>query len=95
MTKKKLETKEDLKLIKSAEKGKWEKTSFQDRKKLISAARVYLKRKKDKRITIRISQETLNNIQQMAMEEGIPYQTLISSVLYKYSKLKPAASHIE
>jgi len=40
--------------------------------------------KKDKRVNIRISSKDLMAIQKKALEEGIPYQTLISSVLHKY-----------
>ena len=40
--------------------------------------------KKDKRINIRISSRDLNAIQRRALEEGIPYQTLVSSILHKY-----------
>ena len=40
--------------------------------------------KKDKRVNIRISTKNLEALQQKALEEGIPYQTLISSILHKY-----------
>jgi len=40
--------------------------------------------KKDKRINIRISNRDLSLLQRRALEEGIPYQTLVSSVLHKY-----------
>jgi predicted DNA binding CopG/RHH family protein len=40
--------------------------------------------KKDRRVNIRISSKDLMAIQKRALEEGIPYQTLISSVLHKY-----------
>jgi len=40
--------------------------------------------KEDKRINIRISNRDLVAIQKRALEEGIPYQTLISSILHKY-----------
>ncbi len=40
--------------------------------------------RKDQRINIRISQKDLESIQTKALEEGIPYQTLISSVLHKF-----------
>ena len=40
--------------------------------------------RKDKRVNIRISQKDLEAIQRKAMEEGIPYQTLIASLLHKY-----------
>ncbi len=40
--------------------------------------------KKDKRINIRISSRDLRSLQRRALEEGIPYQTLVSSILHKY-----------
>jgi len=40
--------------------------------------------KKDKRINIRISNKDLSALQKRALAEGIPYQTLIASVLHKY-----------
>ena len=40
--------------------------------------------KKDKRINIRISSRDLEAIQKRALVEGIPYQTLVSSILHKY-----------
>ena len=39
---------------------------------------------KDKRVNIRLSSADLMDIQAKALEEGIPYQTLIASVLHKY-----------
>ena len=39
---------------------------------------------KDRRINIRLSSFDLNDIQVKALEAGIPYQTLIASVLHKY-----------
>ena len=39
---------------------------------------------KDRRVNIRLSSSDLTDIQVKALEEGIPYQTLISSVLHKY-----------
>lgn len=39
---------------------------------------------KDKRVNIRLSSADLLDIQAKALEEGIPYQTLIASVLHKY-----------
>jgi predicted DNA binding CopG/RHH family protein len=39
---------------------------------------------KDQRINIRLSSSDLQAIRVRAMQEGIPYQTLISSVLHKY-----------
>ena len=40
--------------------------------------------KKDKRVNIRISKLDLELLQERALIEGLPYQTLMSSVLHKY-----------
>ena len=40
--------------------------------------------RKDKRINIRISEKDLTGLKVRAREEGIPYQTLVSSILHKY-----------
>lgn len=39
---------------------------------------------KDRRVNIRLSSGDLSDIQVKALKEGIPYQTLIASVLHKY-----------
>lgn len=39
---------------------------------------------KDRRVNIRLSSVDLNGIRVRALEEGMPYQTLIASVLHKY-----------
>jgi predicted DNA binding CopG/RHH family protein len=39
---------------------------------------------KDRRVNIRLSSLDLSDIQVRALEEGVPYQTLIASVLHKY-----------
>jgi predicted DNA binding CopG/RHH family protein len=55
-------------------------------KKQISYAKATLR--KDKRVNIRISQRNLESIQRKAIEEGIPYQTLISSLIHKFNSGK-------
>ena len=40
--------------------------------------------RKDQRMNIRISKRDLERIKSKAMEEGVPYQTLVTSVLHKY-----------
>ena len=39
---------------------------------------------KNRRVNIRLSSGDLSDIQVKALEEGVPYQTLIASVLHKY-----------
>lgn len=41
--------------------------------------------KKNRKINIRISENDLSALQRRAAREGIPYQTLIGSVLHKYA----------
>lgn len=40
--------------------------------------------KKDARINIRLSSNDLRRLQKKALAEGIPYQTLVASILHKY-----------
>jgi predicted DNA binding CopG/RHH family protein len=39
---------------------------------------------KDRRVNVRLSSPDLMDIQTRAAEEGVPYQTLIASVLHKF-----------
>ncbi|MBW7960181.1 antitoxin [Patescibacteria group bacterium] len=42
--------------------------------------------KKDKRVTIRVEKKDLESIQKKAIKTGIPYQTLIASILRKFAQ---------
>jgi predicted DNA binding CopG/RHH family protein len=46
------------------------------------AARAFFR--KDRRVNIRITGADLIALQNIALEEGLPYQTLMSSILHKY-----------
>ncbi|MBU1404960.1 MAG: hypothetical protein KKE83_07520 [Proteobacteria bacterium] len=39
---------------------------------------------KDRRVNIRLSSPDLRDIQARALEDGVPYQTLIASIIHKY-----------
>jgi predicted DNA binding CopG/RHH family protein len=41
--------------------------------------------KKNRRVNIRLSEHDLQAIQRKAIQEGLPYQTLISSLIHKYT----------
>ncbi len=75
---------EEKDLMESIERDEWQPVRDFDgeRKKAVEAARNTLK--KDKRINLRLSQKDYHQIQIKAVEEGIPYQTLISSIVHKY-----------
>lgn len=76
--------KEESDLMKSLENDEWQpvKDFKQQKKHAVEAARNTLK--KDKRINLRLSQKDYHQIQIKAVQEGIPYQTLISSIIHKY-----------
>ncbi len=76
--------KEEKDLMESIERDEWQpvKNIEQEKRKTIAAARNTLK--KDKRINLRLTQKDYHQIQVKAIEEGIPYQTLISSIVHKY-----------
>ena len=75
---------EERDLIESVERGEWKsvKNLRQEIKKHQQYARSTLR--KDKRVNIRISSRDLEALQSKAVEDGIPYQTLMGSVLHRY-----------
>jgi predicted DNA binding CopG/RHH family protein len=75
---------EEKDILDSYERGEWKPVNNpkMEIKKLREYARNTLQ--KDKRINIRISSKDLDQVQVIAAQEGIPYQTLISSVIHKY-----------
>ena len=76
--------KEEKDLLNSYERGEWK--SVKNLKEEIEKHRVYARQtlKKDKRVNIRISSMVLEEIQTRAIEDGMPYQTLISSILHRF-----------
>ena len=76
-------SKEEKQLLDAVEAGEFESVLTEARKEeLQTVARNTVK--KDKRINIRISSRDLTAIQSKASEEGIPYQTFVSSIIHKY-----------
>ena len=70
-------------LLEAFEADQFESILTPERKVFIakSAAATF---KKDKRFNIKISSRDLSAIQRRALENGIPYQALVSSVIHKY-----------
>jgi predicted DNA binding CopG/RHH family protein len=74
---------EEKELLESYENDEWVSVSTElDIAKYKAAAKNTFK--KDKRVNIRISKTDLDLLQEKALIEGLPYQTLMSSVLHKY-----------
>ena len=77
-------TPEELELLASYENEEWQSVKNINEEKARYQSYTRAAFRKDKRINIRISERDLLALQQRAMREGIPYQTLVSSVLHKY-----------
>lgn len=82
MAKNKLDS-EEQELLEAYESGDFESGLDDDRRGHVANAAEETFRK-DKRINIRISSRDLEALQRRALEEGLPYQSLVSSVLHKY-----------
>ncbi len=86
MTKKAhLDDPEDIEAFEAYKRGKLKPLS--NSKALIASARkaaTNFRLKKEARVNIRLTEGTLEEIKARAEDEGIPYQTLIASVLHKF-----------
>ena len=71
---------EEQELLEAYESGDFESDLDADRREYLAKA-VEQTFKKDKRINIRISSRDLEALQRRALEEGLPYQSLVSSCL--------------
>ena len=76
---------DELELLASYENEEWK--SVKKIKEQKEQYRTYARAtfRKDKRVNIRISEKDLLDLQKRAIRQGIPYQTLLSSVLHKYA----------
>lgn len=79
--------KEELELSRSLDRGEWESVANieEEKEKVKNAADNYFRKTKEKRICIRVFSNDLEKIRTIAKEEGLPYQTLVTSVLHKYA----------
>ena len=76
-------TPEEKELLSSYENDEWVSVATPSEiKKFKATAKATFK--KNKRVNIRITEMDLELLQERAMIEGLPYQTLMSSVLHKY-----------
>lgn len=76
--------KEEKEILDSFERGEWKRVK--NFKAEVKKHQEYASKtlKKDKRVNIRISSKVLEEIQALALENGIPYQTFMSSILHRY-----------
>ncbi len=71
-------------ILKSYEKDEWVSVNNLEEQKEEYARHAKATFLKNKRINIRISEKDFIDIKIKSLEEGIPYQTLISSIIHKY-----------
>jgi predicted DNA binding CopG/RHH family protein len=79
---------EEKELMESYERGEWQPVSKKEFEETMAVARQAVlntrKIRKNKAISIRMSEADLEGIRKKAAEQGMPYQTLITSVLHRY-----------
>lgn len=76
--------KEEKEILESFERGEWVSVPNLEERKAELKEYARATTRKDKRVNIRISQRDLRELQRIALREGLPYQTLISSILHKF-----------
>lgn len=84
MRKSKLSREED-EILDAIESGRWERVKPRSAELAHYAQAARNTFKKDQRMNIRISRADLDRIRAKAAEAGLPYQTLVSSILHRYA----------
>ncbi len=76
---------DEKEILESFERGEWAsvKNVTDEKRRYEEIARASMK--KDKQVNIRLSSHDLEAIQRIAVEEGLPYQTLLSSIIHRYA----------
>ena len=77
-------SKEEQEILLAFEANEWR--SIRDSEKEAERFQAYAQatQRKDRRVNIRLARRDLEALQKRAIIEGIPYQTLMASVLHKY-----------
>jgi predicted DNA binding CopG/RHH family protein len=76
--------KEEESILDAIESGKWEMVRSKKSELQYYAHIARNTLRKNSRMNIRISKTDLSRIKARAAEEGIPYQTLVASIIHKY-----------
>jgi len=75
---------EEKELVRSIDNEEWNEARDVAKHKKLAKDYAEATIRKDKRMNIRISERDLKNLKKRALEEGIPYQTMVSMILHKY-----------
>jgi predicted DNA binding CopG/RHH family protein/uncharacterized DUF497 family protein len=76
---------DEKELLDSVERGEWKSAKGGKRERARYSRYAKATFRKDRRLNIRLSSKDLQAIQKRALAEGLPYQTLVASVLHKYA----------
>lgn len=76
---------EERAILESFEKNEWKSVKNLKKEKEIAKKLAENSLRKDVRINIRLSSGDVQRIRQLAAYEGLPYQTLIASIIHKYA----------
>ncbi len=71
-------------LFESVEKGEWRSVENLAGEIALAKEAAEATYGKDQRMNIRISSRDMSSLKVRAREEGIPYQTLVSSIIHRY-----------
>jgi len=76
--------KEEKEILDAYDKGRirLSRPSKREKEKIRAMAETTFR--KDRRVTIRLYDHDLKGVQKIAMEKGMPYQTLISAMIHQY-----------
>jgi predicted DNA binding CopG/RHH family protein len=80
---------EEKELAAAYKAGEFKPVKNQNAERRIAVAAAKRYTRKDARINIRLSTSDLEMLKRRAVEEGLPYQSLIASVLHKYISVSP------
>lgn len=85
--------KEEKELLESYENDEWVTVKDVDKKKVEYQQIARNTALKNRRINVRLSEKDLSNLKAKSLEEGLPYQTLVASIIHKYvsGKFKEAS----
>jgi len=77
--------KEEKQILRDFERGEFRRVPNMAKEVKRYQAYARASMKKNKRVNIRLAESDIKSIQHLAVEEGIPYQTLMASILHKYA----------
>jgi len=76
--------KEEKELLESYENDEWIQVENFEKEKAKYQQIARNTSLKNRRINIRLSEKDLLNLKAKSLEEGLPYQTLVASIIHKY-----------